>query len=132
MSEKVADIPDDARMQILTAEQTLISEMNPEELAKRVSEFEILIREARLRLQVNVTRRALILADKDEEEKALWRARSRKYKTDKAPAGEQATGLRVHTRKPGKSAYEKAVESMMKALGLSREEAEAHCLKLKK
>ncbi len=127
MSEKIQDIPEEVRMSILTSEQNAISGLNPEDLAKRVGDLEVLIREARLRLQVNVSKRAAILSDMEAEEKLIWRERSKKYKTDLAPDddGEKTP------RAPRKSASDKAIASFMAALGMTQEEAEAHVLSLK-
>ncbi len=127
MSEKVADIPEQKRLEILTTEQTAISGLDPEALAERTGKLEVVIREARLRLQVNVSKRASILADMETEEKKMWAERSKKFKTDK-PTDEDGP---KRPRAPSKSKYEKAVESMMAALGMSRDDAEKHCLRLK-
>jgi hypothetical protein len=128
--ESVAAMSEEERLQILTDEQEKIKFDSKDPASReagmrlidgRIDALEKIVREARLRLQVNTTTKNKVVDDMSEAEKAEWREKSKKYKVKADSEG--GTG-RTKSSKPTGSPREKAIKSRMNLLGLTYEEAE--------
>lgn len=126
--ESIQAMSEEDRLRILAEEQEAIrfDSKDPASREKglkliddRIDALEKIVREARLRIQVNATTKKGVMDEMSDAEKLDWREKSKKYKV-KA----ESTGPKAKSEKPTGNPREKAIKSMAAALGCSYEEAE--------